>query len=366
VPVTQRITLRRRNPQAVPQQPTVPRGFQTTAMDGWTTNPCVTYEQRMGTTVPIEIVGQASGRGTWAAIEWRAAQLDAMASFVPPRRLMATQNIFPNDLLDASGVMSDAQWAEAVSGAYDIHFVRAAQRLVAWGFADAIVRVGHEFNGNWYSWWARPGHEADYAAYFRRIVDAMRSVPGARFEFVWNAAKGAANMNAELAYPGDAWVDHIGVDFYDTNATYYGKINNNPRWWQEVDATTAETKRRNSWERLYFTSQRGMLLWWVDFCTNPSAWSAYGRQVVKPLCFPEMGTSIREDNGNGGGDNPIWYCRRMVEFFLNPFTNVSFWSWFEVDAPDGLHRLYHNLATEMPLSRDEWSAQWAGGPRTKG
>ena len=39
--------------------------------------------------------------------------------------------------------------------------------------------VGHE-----------PSDAADFAAYFRDIVTAMRSVPGAAFRFVWNPTSG--------------------------------------------------------------------------------------------------------------------------------------------------------------------------------
>lgn len=367
---TRVLTIRRRKRPVAAQ--VVRRAVQFNALQNYTTDPIGDYEARMGFSVPVDYVGQASARGSWTFIEGYGPQLDAMAALIPPRKLTWTQNVFPNNLLDATGYMSRDQWAAAVSGAYDDHFVTAATRLKAWGFPDAVIRIGHEFNGNWYSWWAAgPGATGSgglypnepgraYREYFRRIALAFRSVDN-RFRICWNAAKGAANMNAELAWPGDDVVDLIGVDFYDTNGTYYFNINNNYRWWEEVDAATALSKRQSSWQNIYDTTNRGMLRWWVDFATNPSAWSAYGRSTVKPLCFPEMGTAVRF-SGTGGGDNDIWYTTRITEFVTKASNNFEFVQWFEVDASDGLHRL---LGPEFPNSRQVWSSMWAAGPRVK-
>ena len=47
--------------------------------------------------------------------------------------------------------------------------------------ANAILRLGWEFNGTWYPWAVTdPTDAADFAAYFRNIVTAMRLVPGHR------------------------------------------------------------------------------------------------------------------------------------------------------------------------------------------
>ena len=63
-----------------------------------------------------------------------------------------------------------------------------------------------------------PSAEASFAAYFQQIVTAMRSVPGEQFRFVWNPDAGAftqSGYSVAAAYPGNAYVDVIGLDAYD-------------------------------------------------------------------------------------------------------------------------------------------------------
>src|SRR4051794_17199403 len=75
-------------------------------------------------------------------------------------------------------------------GAYDQHFRGLAQRLVREGEGNAILRVGWEFNGGWFPWRADRDPKA-FAAYWRRIVTTMRSVPGAQgLRFDWNPGAG--------------------------------------------------------------------------------------------------------------------------------------------------------------------------------
>ena len=88
------------------------------------------------------------------------------------------------------------------------------------GKGNAYLRLGWEFDGNWFPSWAAqtPAAEANFGGYFDQIVTAMRSVPGENFKFVWNPDVGAfaePGYNVTLAYPGNAYVNVIGVDAYD-------------------------------------------------------------------------------------------------------------------------------------------------------
>jgi hypothetical protein len=51
-------------------------------------------------------------------------------------------------MLPASG----ATLVEGAKGSYNATFARLAQRFVDHGQDNAIIRLGWEFNGNWYSW----------------------------------------------------------------------------------------------------------------------------------------------------------------------------------------------------------------------
>src|SRR5204863_9433904 len=102
-------------------------------------------------------------------------------------------------------------------GLYDGHLARLAKGLVAHGLEDTVLRPGWEFNGDWYAWRAKGKADA-FAAYWRRIVRAMRAVPGTeRLHFCWNPTVGDVAMPAETAWPGDEFVDSIVLDVYDVS-----------------------------------------------------------------------------------------------------------------------------------------------------
>jgi hypothetical protein len=105
--------------------------------------------------------------------------------------------------------------AAGATGAYDQYFVTLAQGLVSGGQANSIIRLGWEFNGDWMPW-AASGQAANFVAYWQQIVTSMRSVPGANFEFEWNPDIGAQSAGDLTAYyPGNDYVDLIGLDVYD-------------------------------------------------------------------------------------------------------------------------------------------------------
>ena len=85
--------------------------------------------------------------------------------------------------------------------------------------ANAYLRLGWEFDGSWTTWAATTASaEASYASYFQQIVTAMRSVSGEAFRFVWNpdaAAFTDSGYSVAAAYPGNSYVDVIGLDAYD-------------------------------------------------------------------------------------------------------------------------------------------------------
>lgn len=192
-------------------------------------------------------------------------------------------------------------------GHYDHYWVRLAQRLVAIGQEDVVLRLGWEFNGDWYPWSAK-GKEDAFKAYWRRIVNAMRSVPGSDFEFDWSSNFGPSRMPADTAYPGDAYVDYIGMSLFDQD-WYPGWDNPVTRW------------------RNFVTLPYG-LQWQYDFAR------AHG----KPVVFDEWGVSWRED-GHGGGDAP-YYVEKMYQWFNA--TDAAWALYFESDKEDGFHRLTTN------------------------
>lgn len=100
------------------------------------------------------------------------------------------------------------------AGTYDGHFRTLGERLVAHGLSDSVLVLGWEMNGTTYSHRCGPDPEA-WKAYWRRVVGVLREVPGQRFRFDFTASRGRDAVEWPRCYPGDAYVDIIGLDAYD-------------------------------------------------------------------------------------------------------------------------------------------------------
>ncbi len=189
------------------------------------------------------------------------------------------------------------------NGAYDDHFRRFARRLAAEGHGNAILRLGWEFNGDWYPWRSDRDPKA-FTAYWRRIVDVMRSVPGTNLRFNWNPGAGSGFVDVN-AYPGDGHVDIIGFDVYDR--TYGGPMRDPHVRWNDM------VRRPYGLE------------WLRNFA------AAHG----KTISFPEWAVTHNHVRGVAH-DNPV-FIRGMAEFIRT--NNVEFSLYFDVLAHDGDFRL---------------------------
>lgn len=202
--------------------------------------------------------------------------------------------VYSVPLLPSSG---DATLAEGATGAYDGYFRRLARGLVDAGDGDAVIRLGWEMNGDWFRWSAA-GHETEFVDYWRHVVDAMRSVEGAHFAFDWCPTAGPASMSASDAYPGDAYVDLIGLDVYDV-----GDPNLTPA--QRWNALVAEPYG---------------LDWQAGFAI----------EHAKPMTFPEWGLWLSSD-GRGGGDDP-YFVEQMWRWTASH--DVAYEMYFDQDASE--------------------------------
>ena len=101
---------------------------------------------------------------------------------------------------------------EVASGEFDQAYLRIADRLIESGFEDAVLRLGHEFNGSWAPWSAQTNEE-EFIAAWRHVHDVM-SAASPDFRFDWTAVRPAWFEWGRAAYPGDDYVDIIGLDVY--------------------------------------------------------------------------------------------------------------------------------------------------------
>lgn len=256
-------------------------------------------------------------------------------------RLHLSPGMWPKTALESQTTFTLAAGAR---GDYDSHWVDLGKALVAQGQGDSIIRPGHEFTGNWYSYTVctayksttfSPTKAANYAAYYRRIVTAMRSVPGQNFKFEWNSANGVACSSSstgtggyKLAYPGDDFVDYIGRDFYD-------------RCFSTVTGVCSDPVRR--WDNQIVARADGL---------NDVA--AFAEAHGKPLFFSEYG--INDTASDGFGDNP-YFIQKAREFFdAHPTAGESY---FNVNSGDGFkHEIFPS--TQFPNARQKYLALFGG------
>jgi hypothetical protein len=207
-------------------------------------------------------------------------------------------------------ISGGASLAEGATGAYNGYYRILAQHLVAAGMGDSILRLGWEFNQSNFAWYAA-GQPATFVAYWRQIVTTMRAVPGANFVFVWNPSRGD-NGRKDLAmgnyadyYPGDQFVDIIGMDVYDTAWNHYP---GEPAEFQTILTQT----------------------WGLDWLAK------FAAEHKKPLAIPELGLGPFGPSagdgkpfvgsGNiGGGDDPAFIDDMFTWIAHHNVAFVTYW-----------------------------------------
>jgi hypothetical protein len=211
-------------------------------------------------------------------------------------------------------------------GEYDHYYRDLATRLVAAGQADAIMRLGWEFNLDSSRW--RAGDPEVFTRYWRNVVAAMRSVPGQKFEFDWNVNNGHNTVDGMDYYPGDDVVDYVGVDVYDmswADDTY--------PYPEGCDDACRTARQDRAWAEIH-DDPRGLRFW-----------AAFAAQHGKPLSLPEWGLWTRPD-GHGGGEDPR-FIERMHAFIQSH--DVAYQAYFEYTAYDGPHRLMEDFPQSAPV-----------------
>ena len=214
-----------------------------------------------------------------------------------------------------------------VNGTNDSLFRQAAVMIRDGGFPDAILRLGWEFDGGWYPW-SSNGNCALWQTAFRHVHDVFTSV-SPNFRFDWTGNSTSLKLQASCAYPGDAYVDIIGLDNYDMGLA--APYNSATHTWADPNTafTTAITPN--------LTFQR-------DFAI------AHGKQVS----FPEWGLFSGDGHILGGGDNPT-YIQRMHDWMAAlPATgpgSLAYQAYFNYDDGSVAKFNLKNFPTSQALYR---------------
>ncbi len=190
----------------------------------------------------------------------------------------------------------------AAAGADDARFRALGTLLVKDGFAGAVINLGREMTGGWYNWSERkcPSAEPDcYALAWRHDVDAMRSVPGQHFRFLWTVFPGTAA--AIDAWPGAAYVNLVGTDIYDWYGGPHGTYPHTASGQLDHDAR------------------------WREILTQPGGLDWLARLSLltgKPIVIPEWGLDF---HSFGGQDDPAFITRMLAWLHAHHATGV-YWA----------------------------------------
>lgn len=179
--------------------------------------------------------------------------------------------------------------ARIAAGSYDKLVHKWAHDLAAWG-QPFYLRLDDEMNGDWDAW--SPGVNgntiADYIAMWRHIVDIFRQGGVTNVRFVWSPNVIGIAQDFTAMYPGDAYVDWIGLDGYNWGDTQ-------PSGWQDFDTLFGE-----SYDRIT-------------------------QLTDKPLMIPEIGAV------EAGGDKAAWIRQAFLSDIPDRYPRIRAVLWFDED-----------------------------------
>ena len=200
----------------------------------------------------------------------------------------------------------DVTMAGCAAGSYNSRWTTFGHTLTGARLGSSIIRLGWEMNGDWYRWaqdddpGTSPGDGNDpgvdpavYAECFRQIVTTVRKVaPNLKFDWTVNRGSSAGMPDDEVydSYPGDGYVDVVGVDSYDAWADW-------------------------NWQ---LTGDQGL-----------NDWLAFALAHGKKLSVPEWGLFVTSNHGNG--DNAT-YIQNMYNFFRANAANLAYEAYFNEPA----------------------------------
>ncbi|GAA2510842.1 glycoside hydrolase family 26 protein [Winogradskya humida] len=152
-------------------------------------------------------------------------------------------------------------YADIINGSHDALIKRAARRLKAQK-RPVLLRWGWEMNGDWYGWSpARNGNSPDgFIESWKRLHGIFADEGADNVSWVWSPnwnSSPVADWNTFAAlYPGDKYVDWVGVSGYnlhhETPDTIFGPIyrsyaNHKPLMITEVGAVDNGGRTKADW-----------------------------------------------------------------------------------------------------------------------
>ena len=233
---------------------------------------------------PCRIAHTYTDRTSWASMTGGSGwTFEFFSDFAGA--LVVSQGLVP--------IGGEADLPRCAAGAFDQRWRDFGNLMVEHGRGDSIVRLGWEFNERTSPW--RGTDPAAYIGCFRRAADNIRATnPAVTLDWTINAhstPRGLCGGRSTNCYPGDAYVDIIGIDNYDHFPWSPAKA--------DFDRTAAAPEG---------------LTWLYDFAR------AHG----KPFSVGEWGVV---PTGDAGRENPD-FVRWMHEWFAAHATHLAYEAYF--------------------------------------
>ena len=214
------------SPGAGGQQSDSPAAKESATVTAEDLPPISSADLRFGLALPEGPTGKAVSRIAEAAEE-------APATYLMFKDFEQEPPLHELDVVAARGAQSVIAWepwtwdAGVEQPEYSLKAITAGDHddvLTSWGQAlgdwgkPVTIRFAHEMNGNWYPWGAGVnGNETgDYVDAYRHVHDVVTAAGADNVSWMWSPnvlAPGA--MGLEGFYPGDEYVDVVGVDGYN-------------------------------------------------------------------------------------------------------------------------------------------------------
>jgi hypothetical protein len=241
--------------------------------------------------------GLAIGNGTFAS--WRGSPLsiagtwnaDSRAHVETQPTLSGEFQSWEHDIDIGLGAYQSGSWSQAALGADDATWTTAIQAIAqarAGKNGTVYLRLAEEMNCSWYVWGVTPADSTNFkTAWVRFYQIARQNLPTAKVVFGPFKDTCAGNASVLDLWPGDDYVDVLGVDGWDMWPNYVSQ---------------------NVWDAYYMLtnpdgSPRGL-----------GTWLAFAKQHGKPMAVPEWGLNWTGGDSPGPEDDPF-YIQKMNEFF---------------------------------------------------
>jgi hypothetical protein len=245
-------------------------------------------------------------------------------------------------LLTIFGEANDlTDMAQAASGAYDTTYTQMAEALAAWKNPLLSVRIGWEFNGNWYKWSNGIGTNATYANYvaaFQRAAAIVRDKnPNVLIQ--WCIAWGQPDPTpywpgAYDAKTNPGGVDVVSMDFYQANISQYNNGGHTSTWAMAQSGTPS--------------SGPIVLDWMITFAQ---------KEKVK-VALSEYGAGAPSSKGLGSGpglDDGTW-TQASIAWMNGLPAGLFLWTdWSDDEPADDIVTKGAN-----PAEQAAWAAAWSG------